>query len=374
MTINVIIAAGGLSQRYGIENKLLEPCGTSCVLVEAIKPFLTTADVTKVIVAIDTSYSDEFLNAISAAHLDDDTRIVLTLGGKTRTDTVKNAIRALDDNCEYVIIHDGARPYVTNTLIDSVISGAKECGASLPLLALTDALVSVKDGVMPKNRDDYRRVQTPACFEKNRLLLAYSKCKKPFFDDLSVVQTYAKGEVHAIEGDPKNIKITTKEDLHIPLTGCGYDIHRLEQTRNPDGGIKLLGTLIPCEFSFVAHSDGDVPIHALMDAILSAIGEKDIGHHFPVDDSRFDGADSMQLLKYVLELAKKKGYSPSNAAISIIAQEPMLATYIDAMRENLAKALDITGSRIGITATTNEGVGEIGAGNAIAAYATVLMR
>lgn len=365
--INLIITAAGMSQRYGVENKLFAPCNASCVVVEAIKPFLQFEQISRIIVAIHPSYSDELLNSLENASIED-TRIILANGGDTRTQTVKNALRAIEDDCQYVMIHDGARPFVTNTLIQSVIDGATECGASLPLLKLTDALVCVSDGVQSVDRADYRRVQTPVCVEKTRLLTAYSQCDGDFYDDISVVQKYAHGNVKAVDGDKNNIKITTKDDLKTNLFGIGYDIHRFKSGK----GIKLLGTLIPCEFDFVAHSDGDVAVHALMDAILSAIGEKDIGHLFPVDDTKYDDANSIDLLKTVLNIARDKGYKLVNISVAIIAERPMLAPYIDLMRNNMSSVLGIPCKNIGITATTNEHVGDLGDCKSIACFATAL--
>lgn len=368
--VNVIIAAGGTSQRFGVENKLFEPCGTSCVLVEAIKPFLRFEEISRVIVAIEPSYSDELLNILGVQRLDEDSRIKLTVGGSSRTETVKQGLHALEDDCDIVLVHDGARPYVTEKLIREVIDGAQECGAAVALRPLTDALVSLKNNVTPQNRENYRLVQTPAGFDKNRIVSAYSKASKPFFDDISVVQKYAGGEIKIVNGDRRNVKITLKEDLKTPLTGCGYDVHRLKE----GDGIKLNGEFIPCPFSFTAHSDGDVPVHAIMDAILTAIGEKDIGHLFPVDDERYDDADSMLLLGQVIETAKQKNYRPINVSVCIIAEKPFIAPYIDKMRSNLSRALGIPMTHIGISATTNEKVGDIGNGEAIAAYATVLLQ
>ncbi len=369
MKINLIIPAGGTSQRYGEKNKLFVPCASSCVIIEAIKPFLSFECISKVVVAIHPSYADEFLNAVDFAGLKEDSRIKLAMGGDTRTETVKNALRAVDDDCDYIIIHDGARPYVSTALIKQVIEGAKECGASLPLLPLTSSLVEVTSGITPKNRDEYRLVQTPVCVEAKRLKKAYDLCETAFYDDISVVKTYAFGKINAVEGDEKNIKITTKNDLATPLCGIGYDIHKFKK----GDGIKLLGAFIPCEFSFVAHSDGDVAIHALMDAILTAIGEKDIGHLFPVDDEKYDDADSCELLKEVLSHATQKGYAVQNISVAIIAERPMLAPYIDEMRNNVASILNIPAQRVGISATTNEGVGDLGNSKSIACFATVLL-
>lgn len=367
--VNLIITAGGTSQRYGQQNKLFEPCGASCVLVEAIKPFVGFECITKIIVAIHPSFSDELLNALDFAGLKDERRIILTAGGATRTETVKFALRAVDDGCDYIMIHDGARPFVSADTIRRVLDGAAECGASLPLLKIDDALVCVDGEVTPKNREMYRRVQTPVCVEKFRLQSAYAQCDGVFFDDISVVQTYAKGDVKIVDGDPKNIKITTRADLNAPRSGIGYDIHRFKN----GNGIKLFGTFIPCEFSFVAHSDGDVAVHALMDAILTALGQKDIGHLFPVDDSRYDDADSIDLLRQVVSIAKDKGYRVRNVSATIIAERPMLAPYIDAMRANISAVLGISADFVGVSATTNEQVGDLGDSKSVAAFATALL-
>lgn len=367
---NVVIAAGGSSVRYGKENKLFEPCRSSCVLVEAIRPFLSFSEIKRVIVAIDTDSADEFLERLEAARLDDDRRIQLTRGGKSRTQTVKFGLQAVDEDCDFVLIHDGARPFLTTDLIKRVMDGAKECGACVPVLTLTDNILRTdENGAVSIDRTPYRLVQTPMGFEKSRVIEAYEECNRDFLDDFGVVDAYRHGEVKLVEGERTNRKITVKEDLRTSLVGCGYDIHRFK-----DGnGIKLLGEKIPCPYAFVAHSDGDVAIHALMDAILSALGKKDIGHLYPVDDPKYDGADSVKLLKGVLAIMHEENRAVANCSVAIIAEKPMLAPYIDRMRTRMSKILDVPAENIGITATTNEKVGDIGAGNAVAAYVTVLL-
>ncbi|MBR4800268.1 MAG: 2-C-methyl-D-erythritol 2,4-cyclodiphosphate synthase [Clostridia bacterium] len=394
MKYNVILTAAGLSQRFGVNNKLLEQCGSSVVIIEAIKPFLEFEEVSKVIVAIHPSFSDEFLNLLELYKLDEDKRIKITRGGDSRTQTVKKALPALEDDCDYVLIHDAARPFVSKELIARVMEGAKEAGVCQPLIDMTDSIVQVKDGELtPKSRSEIKRVQTPICAETGRLLAAYKKCKKDFHDDIAVLQTYAKGPVKIVEGEKRNIKITFKEDLttnpfvfshdmHVnptknwqiadtimSRTGVGYDIHRLQNGE----GIKLLGVKIDCPFSFVAHSDGDVPVHAIMDAILSAIGDPDIGHLFPVNDPKFDGADSMELLAQVLARAYNKDFIVRNVSVCIIAEKPMIAPHIPAMKQTLSAALSLPVDHIGISATTNEQVGALGNSQAIAAFASVLL-
>lgn len=369
--INVVIAAGGSGLRYGKENKLLEPCGSSCVLVEAVKPFLAFPEVRRVIIAVDTDSADEFLDSLAAAHLDEDRRVTLTRGGASRTKTVKYGLQALDEECDLVLIHDGARPFVSRALIERVIRGAEATGACIPVLPFTDNILRVTGGVPePSDRTDYRRVQTPAGFARERVERAYSLCEEDCLDDFTVVHRYTEGAVSVTDGDPKNVKITVKEDLRTSLVGFGYDIHRLQEGK----GIKLLGERIPCPYSFVAHSDGDVAVHAVMDAILSALGEKDIGHLYPVDDPKYDGADSMKLLKGVLKIMHDKGRSAANLSVCIIAEKPVIAPHVDRMRTRMAQALALPSDKIGITATTNEGVGDIGNAEAVAACAYILLQ
>ena len=368
--VNVIIAAGGSSLRYGKENKLLEPCRSTCVLVEAIKPFLSFGKVKRVIVAVDSDSADEFLDKLEAAHLDEDTRVILTRGGKSRTSTATFGLAALDDECDVVLVHDGARPYASASLISAVIDGAVSHGACVPVLPLTDNILRTEgDEVFAADRTPFRRVQTPAGFERKRLQEAYDACTRDYLDDISVVEAHRHGKIKLVEGERSNVKITVKEDLKTSLVGCGYDIHRLK-----DGdGIRLLGEKIPCPYSFVAHSDGDVAIHALMDAVLSALGKKDIGHLYPVDDPKYDGADSVELLDGVLNIMRSEHRSVANCSVAIIAEKPVLAPYIDRMRTRMSRILDVPAQNMGITATTNESVGDIGEGNAIAAYVTVLL-
>lgn len=374
MNVNVIITAGGTSQRYGAKNKLFEKCGSSCVIIEAIKPFLDIQSVNKIIIGVETSYADELARELDLANLAEDKRIIFCAGGKSRTKTVKNALSSLDENADIILVHDGARPYVKSETINAVIESTVRYGAALPLLQMTDALVDLRDNAKPVDRSDYARVQTPFGAKRDIFVNAYQNVNSDYYDDLSVIKACFNGEIGIVDGDADNIKITYSGDIKTSdcayLTGCGYDIHRLK-----DGdGIKLLGVRIPCEYSFIAHSDGDVPIHAIMDAILSALGKKDIGHYFPVDDPKYDGADSTELLLRVFSIARASGYTVHNLSVSIIAERPMLSPYIDKMKSAMSHLLGISEERVGISATTNEKVGDIGDGRAIASYASVLLK
>ncbi len=367
--INVIIAAAGESQRYGKENKLFAKCGKGCVLTEAITPFLAFSEVTKIIVATNNTYFDEIGGWMSILHLDEDSRIALTMGGENRTATVKRAMRALTDDCTHVLVHDGARPFVSGELIDRILSALDHDKVAVPLVPLVDNIASVKEGVKSIDRNAYRGIQTPMGFERGVFEKAYSSTASSALDDLATIQEFYSGQIAKVDGDKSNRKITHKGDITSNRVGCGYDIHRLEKGDH----VTLFGMKIPCEYSLVAHSDGDVPIHAIMDAILSALGEKDIGHHFPVDDPAYDDVDSMELLDIVMDLCHKKGYRVENATATVIAENPKLSSYINEMRARTSAHLNVPVECVGIAATTNEQVGEIGDGKAIAAYATVLL-
>ncbi len=369
MKLNVIVAAGGSSQRYGATNKLFSRTGASTVVVEAIKPFLSVKDVGRVVVGIETSFADELLAALDRAGLAEDRRIVLSPGGSSRTFTIKGAMSALQQDADFVLIHDGARPYISLELVEKVVEAAKETGVALPLLKLSDSIVRLSGAVEPLDREDFRLVQTPVCVRRDIFETAYKNAKTSFYDDISAIKNAGFDNIAYVDGDPANVKITYPCDLHspAPLVGCGYDIHRTAKGKE----IRLNGVSIPCDLSLVAHSDGDVPVHAIMDAILSALGERDIGHLFPVDDPRFDGADSMQLLSIVVRIAASHGYAVQNVSVAIIAREPLLSPYISDMKTSLSNALNLPKSRVGVSATTNEDVGDLGAGKAIAAYATV---
>ncbi len=366
MKINVIITAGGGSVRFGEGDKLYMPLGATCVVLEATLPFLGIEGVSRVIIAAkDARALGDSMKRYGVS----DGRIVVSPCGTTRTKTVKAALEYVEEDADYILIHDGARSFVTADLIRKVIDGAS-CGACVPLVPLIDSLVRTDGDITPCDRANFRGVQTPFSARRDWMIEAY-KTENDFYDDVSALKTLDCVKINHIDGDPANRKITYACDLdgRDMLTGIGYDIHRLT-----DGdGLPLCGVKVPCDFAFVAHSDGDVPIHALMDAMLSAMGEKDIGWRFPTDDPAYDDIDSTELLENVLAETRDRGLCVHNAAIAIIAEKPRLAPYIDRMQLSLSRLLALSPDRIGVTVTTNEGVGELGACKAIAAYASVTL-
>ena len=370
--INVIIAAAGKSERFD-GNKLLQDYGKSVVLIESIKPFLEIDDVEKIIVVLNEEDVIDMENIMLKYDLPLNSRIFTCVGGETRSESVFNALDLISDNCECVLVHDGARPNVSGNLIASIIEKAGYDTCVIPVVEIPDSLYT-KD-LKIQQRADFVCAQTPQAFPTQTLFDAYDtwyENKKPFSDDFSLVQYYKKdAKFDFVKGDPNNIKITYRSDIKKNLVGVGYDLHTLELCSKKDNTISLCGVNIPFNKKLVAHSDGDVPVHALMDAILSAIGEQDIGHLFPTTDPKYDGISSIKLLDKVMCIVNKKGYKLTNVSIAMILEAPKVSPYIDEMKNVLSAHLGLDKTFIGITSTTNEGNGLVGSGDAIAALANV---
>ena len=316
-------------------------------------------------------------------------------GGKERQDTVYEAVRRIPDG-ELVLIHDGVRPYVTDGVIEGVLAGAKSAGAAVPAVASKDTvrqLVSAAGGTdgaeaacipegaqeapVPGSRTLDRKtlfqVQTPQGFQSSIIRQAYEKAYADGFlgtDDAGLAERMGQA-ILLTEGDYANIKITTREDLPMEIrVGTGYDVHRLTEGRK----LILGGVDIPYEKGLDGHSDADVMVHALMDALLGAAGLGDIGRHFPDTDPQYKGISSLKLLEIVNQRIHEAGYELGNADVTIIAQRPKLAGYISQMEENLAAVLGADIRQINVKATTTEKLGFTGRGEGIAAEAACIIK
>ena len=305
------------------------------------------------------------------------------LGGKTRFAGVKKALEKVSG--DIVLIHDGARPFVTEKIITDCIETARTYGSAVCATPATDTMASVYYGVItdvPKRETVYA-VQTPQGFFTDDIKKAYEIAADdgiPYTDDSSVYANYI-GLPHIFGGDRRNTKLTFREDFLRdvpnlpPVEGCrlgiGADTHAFGGL---DDFVTLAGVRIECGYSLVAHSDGDVVLHAVMDAVLSACGLKDIGHYFPDTDKKYKGADSGKLLGQVLAMAKDKGLEPVNVSVTVQAEKPKLAPYIDEMKSSLAKLCSLNEDCVAVGAGTSERLGFVGEGLGIVAYASVLMR
>ena len=308
----------------------------------------------------------------------------VTAGGKRRQDSVRNGLAALPRTCCRVLVHDSARPFA-NAEMNARLVSALESGdkAVIPGIAVSDTIKMVDDAEMVTDtpvRAHLRAVQTPQAFDLDTLVRVHEQAEAEGWEvtDDAMMCEKAGLPVRIVEGDALNIKITNPEDLKllsgeepmapIPVTGFGYDVHKYVADGRPMilGGIPIAGAP-----NIKAHSDGDVLLHALTDAILGCLGMGDIGHHFPDTDPQFDGANSGVLLDKVLELAIRNGLRLHHADLTIIAQTPKLAPHRDRIRKNVAALLKLPLELVNVKATTEEGLGFTGEKKGIKAVAVV---
>ena len=366
MKFDVIICAGGESTRMG-ENKLKFDVGGMSVLKRSVTVFYGLEFVEKIIIVTREEEIDFVLSVISSLNKD---KFKIVVGGKTRTDSVKNGLKLA--SAAGVLIHDAARPFVSQEIIEKVVKSVETNGSGIPALPVNDSVRLVENGkiVGGFERDNLRLVQTPQGFLTEELKGCFDKLA-PDESTTDESELYARfvSPVAIVDGSHDNRKLTTMGDyLGTNMrVGIGYDIHRLV----PFKKLMLGGIEVEYHLGSLAHSDGDVVIHALIDALLSAAGELDIGSHFPDNAPEYLDIDSAILLSKTMEIVKKKGYVVNNASLIIIAEAPKLADYIPLMRVKLARLMGISYDNISIAAKTNEKVGEIGENIAISSYATV---
>lgn len=296
-------------------------------------------------------------------------------GGETRADSVRNGLAAAEG--ALVAIHDAARPFVSRAVITAALEAAARTGAAAPAVPVKDTIKVAQDGrvVSTPDRAMLYAVQTPQCFsrEKYRQALACvtGEQARQVTDDCSLFEL-AGMPVELTAGDYGNYKITTPDDLKKEKTmriGHGYDVHRLVEDRK----LILGGVEIPYEKGLLGHSDADVLLHAVMDAVLGAAALGDIGRHFPDTDPAYRGADSLALARAVAALIREHGYAVGNIDATILCQKPKLAPYIEEMRRNIAAAFGVAADAVSVKATTEEHLGFTGEGLGIAAHAVALL-
>lgn len=296
-------------------------------------------------------------------------------GGETRADSVRNGLAAAEG--ALVAIHDAARPFVSRAVITAALEAAARTGAAAPAVPVKDTIKVAQGGrvVSTPDRAMLYAVQTPQCFsrEKYRQALACvtGEQARQVTDDCSLFEL-AGMPVELTAGDYGNYKITTPDDLKKEKTmriGHGYDVHRLVEDRK----LILGGVEIPYEKGLLGHSDADVLLHAVMDAVLGAAALGDIGRHFPDTDPDYRGADSLALTRAVAALIREHGYAVGNIDATILCQKPKLAPYIEEMRRNIAAAFGVAADAVSVKATTEEHLGFTGEGLGIAAHAVALL-
>lgn len=306
--------------------------------------------------------------------------VAVVAGGAERQESVCRGLAHLPSSCQLVAVHDGARPFLRLEVLTRCIEVAEREGAALAAVPVVDTIkVAGNDGYVERTlpREGLWAAQTPQVFARDLLTSACERAQREGFvvtDDSALVER-AGHPVRLVPGDADNFKVTTPADLPRamamagsfgwPRVGLGYDVHRLV----PGRPLVLGGVAVPSEVGLDGHSDADVLLHALMDALLGAAAAGDIGHHFPPSDPRYAGASSLILLRRVVQILVGRGYRPRQVDAVVVAEKPLVSPFIPEMRAAVAKALEISPLQVGIKASTNEGLGFIGAGEGMAAWA-----
>ena len=388
----LIVAAGRGARASGPKSRMPKqylPVGGVPILTRAIAAFAGHPDVDDVIVAI---HPDD-VGLYEAASQGFSSRLRPPVaGGAERQDSVRSGLEALGaaDPPDRVLIHDAARPFVGPSLIARVIASLDQHDAALPCVPVTDTLTTAKSGRVTGTlpRDELWRAQTPQGFRFDAILAAHRAAAKEasatFTDDAGIAQWFGL-DVALVEGSEVNRKLTSAEDIAsadellrlraqqaigTQRVATGYDVHAF----GPGDAVILCGVRIPHDRKLIGHSDADVGMHALTDALLGTIADGDIGVHFPPSEARWRGAASELFLKDAAARVKARGGEIVHVDVTFICEGPRIGPHRDAMRAKLAECLGLDAGQVSIKATTNEGLGFIGRGEGIAAMATATVR
>ena len=381
-----VIVAAGRGSRMGLgRNKVLAPLAGVPVIVRTVRAFEETGLFDGGIVVVT---GEDDLPEMRALFARFGVGAALTLGGADRQESVYRGLQAVNPAADVIAIHDGARPLVTRAVIERTIKSAQRFGSGVAAVMLKDTVKRVDaEGVVvdTPRRDALRAVQTPQTFDARLIREAHARFAQGTerATDDAMLAEWAGRRVRLTEGDVENIKLTTPEDMllagqvilrregrtkeetNMLRIGHGYDVHRLVEGRK----LILCGVEVPYTLGLLGHSDADVALHALMDALLGAAALGDIGRHFPDTDPAYAGADSGRLLDHVVLLLEQKGYAVGNVDVTIICQRPKLKDYIEQMRENVAAHLKVDSDCVNIKATTTEKLGFEGEGLGISSHA-----
>jgi 2-C-methyl-D-erythritol 4-phosphate cytidylyltransferase/2-C-methyl-D-erythritol 2,4-cyclodiphosphate synthase len=382
----VILAAGSGTRAGGAMPKQYQPIAGKPLLLHALEAFRRHPGINTVQVVI--SSGDEERYHELADNLEINPPVI---GGFTRQQSGHLGLEALARISPHnVLIHDAARPFVSQSLISHVLAHLDRHDGVIPAMPVSETLKRAMGGVIAGTveREGLWAAQTPQGFRYELIRSAHARAAESghvqFTDDAGVAE-WAGMKVIVLPGEGSNVKLTTAEDMRLAeerlmrdryrqcpdiRVGQGFDVHAFE----PGEHVILCGVLIPYQKRLKGHSDADAPMHALTDALLGSIGESDIGTHFPPSDARWKGAASAIFLNHAVALIEKRGGFIVNADITIICEAPKIAPYIAGMRDSLSKTMKISPDRIAIKATTSEGLGFTGRGEGLVALATATVR
>ncbi|WP_366656310.1 2-C-methyl-D-erythritol 4-phosphate cytidylyltransferase [Fodinicurvata sp. EGI_FJ10296] len=400
---SVIIVAAGRGERFGgaIAKQFRDLAGRP-VLRRTVEAFLPVEGISRIVVVVDPVHRDMTAMALDGLN---PAGAVLSIvdGGADRQASVLAGLESLaraSDPPTMVLIHDGVRPLVRRPTIEAVIGAvAGELDGAIAAMPVTDTLKAVTDsGIIQQtvDRAGLYRAQTPQGFRFDRILTAHREAAGRRLTDDAAVAEAAGLRVGHVPDRMDNIKITVEEDLALakvflrepnmlptiphfqgetataaPIRrfGQGFDVHRT----CPGNSVTLCGVVIPAPFGLSGHSDADVALHAVTDAVLGAMADADIGSHFPPTDPHWRGADSVQFLETAIERAALRGYRPEQIDVTIICELPRIGPHRDALRARLAAVAELDAEWVSVKATTSERLGFTGRGEGIAAMAMVVL-
>lgn len=378
MSVWAVVVAGGRGERAGLgRNKVFFAWKGRSVLSRCLDALERSGALDGAVLVLGAEDFEQY-DALCAREGASPLVKRVVAGGDCRRRSVRSGLAALPEEVEIVAVHDAARPFVSPESVRETVQSARKWGSGVISTQVTDTIKRVgPDGAVETlDRAQLRAVQTPQTFDCAKLKAAHERAEAEGFDatdDAALFEHYY-GSVRLVTapGAEANIKLTNPADfekLSRPAMriGSGYDAHRLTEGRK----LILCGVDVPHTRGLDGHSDADVAVHALMDALLGALGEGDIGRHFPDSDPAYEGISSMLLLERVMKIVREHGYGVANADVTIVAQKPKLAAYIPAMRENLTRALGT--DAVNVKATTTERMGFEGEELGISAQAVALL-
>ncbi len=373
-TTALIVAAGSGSRMGGDIPKQFRTIGGKPVLRWAVESLIHHPAVGAVRVVVADGQQENASAALNGLDVG-----TLIDGGAQRADSVRAGLAVIE--ADAVLVHDAARPFCPPAVIDRLIASLEFFEGAAPVLAVSDTLARIDDGVgEPVERTGLGRVQTPQAFRVDALKSAYELWSGASPTDETTVLRAAGMKVAAVEGDPALEKLTVRADFEraeqwligrlTPRTGMGFDVHAF----SGDGPIMLGGVQIPHERGLAGHSDADVVLHAITDALLGAAGLGDIGEHFPPSDARFKDAPSALFLAHVVELVRSRGAVIDHVDCTVIAETPRVGPFRAAMRSRIAEIAGLSVDQVSVKATTTEGLGFTGRREGIAAQAVANIR
>lgn len=370
MTVALIMAAGKGIRVGGDVPKQFSQLGQKSVVAHSVDAFLAHRSIDAVYVVVGEGQTDLVATALTGRPI-----AGVIIGGAERHDSVRLGLEAIG-SAKHVLIHDAARPLLPATVIDRLLTALETADGAVPTLLVVDTLARIGGGLGETiDREAIVRVQTPQAFGFDAIMTSHAHWTGNAASDDAQMARAAGFHVAMVEGDSMLDKITHPADFAvaearlggawISRTGMGYDVHRLVAGKE----LWLCGLLIPYERGLSGHSDADVALHALTDALLGAIAAGDIGDHFPPSDPQWRGAASSIFLLHAAKLVAERGGQITNVDLTIICEEPRIGPHRAAMRAHLAGLLQIDVERISVKATTTEGLGFAGRGEGIAAHA-----